>query len=342
MIETVKSLCTRFGPTGCEDEVRDYIRAQAEPFADELFEDANGCLLVFKKGRTRPNKTILLAAHMDEVGVIVKSITDQGYLKFRFVGGVDRRVVIGKKLFLGEKRIPGVIGRKPIHLMTRDEFKTVPKLDSLYIDIGADSKEEAEKLVSVGDYGCFDPVCRELENGLVRVKALDDRVGCAVLLETLKTELPVDTWFAFTVQEEIGCRGAFGAAFRIKPDIALIIEGTTAADSPQSKGAQRVCAPGMGPVFPMLDRGTIVDRELFLLLGEIAKENGVRWQTKTRVAGGTDARPIQRSREGCRVCVVSAALRYIHSPASVGCIRDFENMQVIVDGFLRKMEEHYG
>ena len=342
MIETLKTLCALFGPSGCEDEVRSYIRAQAEPYADQIIEDANGCLLVFKKGRRTPDKTILLAAHMDEVGVIVKSVTEQGYLKFRFVGGVDRRVVIGKKVFLGEKRIPGVIGRKPIHLMGKDEFKSIPKLETLYIDIGAESKEEAEKLVSVGDYGCFDGSCTQLQNGFLRVKAIDDRVGCAILLETLRRELPVDVWFAFTVQEEIGCRGAFGAAFRIKPDIALIVEGTTAADAPQTKGAQRVCAPGMGPVFPMLDRGTINDPELFALLGEIAAEHGIRWQTKTRVAGGTDARPIQRSNGGCKVCTVSAAIRYIHSPSSVGYIKDFEDMKVIVDGFLNKMEERYG
>ena len=342
MIETVKTLCSLFGPSGCEDEVRDYIRAQAEPYADEITENANGSLLVFKRGRKQLRHTVMLAAHMDEVGLIITRIEDNGCLRFAFVGGVDRRVVLGKKVFLGANRLPGVIGMRPIHLCDKEERGSVPKLKNLYIDIGARSREEAEKLTFLGDYACFGGGCTALQNDLVRMKAIDDRIGCAILLETLKQDLPCDTWFAFTVQEEVGCRGAFASAFHIRPDIALVVEGTTAADSPQAEGAQRVCSPGAGPVLPFMDGGAIYDRGLFLLLREIAEEKGIPWQTKTRIAGGTDARAIQQSNGGCRVGAVSAAVRYIHSPSSVASLRDFEQMKVIVDGFLEKMEERYG
>lgn len=339
MTDTVKTLCALFGPSGCEDAVRAYIREAAKPYADEMIEDTAGNLLVFKHGKVQPKRTVMLAAHMDEVGVIVRSISEDGFLCFDFVGGVDRRVVIGKKVYLGDERIPGIIGMKPIHLTTKEEREKVPKTDKLYIDIGAESKEAAQRLVEIGTYGCFDGSCTQLAGDLIRVKAIDDRVGCAILLETLKEELPIDTWFAFTVQEEVGCRGAFGAAFRIKPQIALVVEGTTAADSPQSEGADRVCMPGHGPVIPFMDGGAVYDRQLFCLLRDIAEEKGLAWQTKTRIAGGTDAQVIQRVSGGCKVGAVSAAVRYIHSPSSVGCTKDFEAMQVIVRAFLEKMED---
>lgn len=339
LLDTVKTLCALFGPSGCEDEVREYIRREAEPFADEIMEDTAGNLLVFKRGRTQPRRTVMLAAHMDEVGVIVKNISEDGFLSFDFVGGVDRRVVIGKKVFLGEKRIPGIIGMKPIHLTTKEEREKVPKTDKLYIDIGAADKAAAEEVVEIGTYGCFGSECTELANGFVRMKAIDDRIGCAILFEKLKEDLPIDTWFAFTVQEEVGCRGAFGAAFRIKPQIALVVEGTTAADSPQSEGAAKVCMPGQGPVIPFMDGGAIYDRKLFCLLRDLADEKGIKWQTKTRIAGGTDAQAIQRTAGGCKVGAVSAAVRYIHSPSSVGAVQDFEAMKALVDAFLEKMED---
>lgn len=338
MLDTVKALCALFGPSGCEDEVRNFIRKEAEPYADEIVEDTAGSLLVFKHGKKQPRRTVMLAAHMDEVGVIVNHISDDGFLGFDFVGGVDRRVVIGKKVYLGDDRIPGIIGMKPIHLTTKEERETVPKINKLYIDIGAESKEQAEELAPIGTYGCFGGECTELAGGYVRMKAIDDRVGCAILLETLKKELPIDTWFAFTVQEEVGCRGAFGAAFRVKPQIALIVEGTTAADSPQSEGAARVCMPGQGPVIPFMDGGAIYDRRMFCMLRDLAEEKGIRWQTKTRIAGGTDAQAIQKSNGGCKVGAVSAAVRYIHSPSSVGNVHDFEAMQTLVDAFIEKME----
>lgn len=339
MIDILKQLCALFGPSGCEDEVRDYIRKAAAPYADEMLEDTAGNLLVFKRGKKSTRRTIMLAAHMDEVGVIVNHISEDGFLGFDFVGGVDRRVVIGKKVYLGDDRIPGIIGMKPVHLTTKEEREKVPKTDKLYIDIGASDREEAERLAPIGTYGCFGGECTELADGFVRLKAIDDRVGCTILLETLKEDLPVDTWFAFTVQEEVGCRGAFGAAFRIKPQIALVVEGTTAADSPQSEGAARVCIPGEGPVIPFMDGGAIYDRQMFCLLRDLADENGIRWQTKTRIAGGTDAQAIQKSNGGCKVGAVSAAVRYIHSPSSVGNVKDFEAMKALVGAFLKKMED---
>ena len=342
MIETVKALCALPGPSGYEDAVRDYLKREAAPYADETQTLANGSLLVFKRGKKALRHTVMLNAHMDEVGLIVQRIEDNGCLRFQCIGGVDRRVLIGKKVFVGERQLPGVVGMKPIHLVSEDEEERIPKRKELYIDIGARSKKEAEALTAPGDYVCFEPSCTELQNGFVRMKAIDDRVGCAILLELLKQDLPCDVWFAFTVQEEIGGRGAFASAFHLKPDIAIIVEGTTAADNPLSKGADRVCEAGKGPVLPFMDRATIYDRGLFRLAREVAEERGIPWQTKTRIAGGTDAQAIQRSNGGCKVCAVSAAVRYIHSPSSVANVNDFVYMKSLVEGLLEKLEERYG
>ena len=326
MLNELKHLCALSGVSSFEDGVRSYILQQAKPYVDEITVDAMGNLILFKNGAKRTGNKLMLCAHMDEVGLMVTSITDDGYLKFDFVGGVDRRVAIGKRVLVGEKGIPGVIGIKAYHLVSREEEKSVPKTESMYIDIGAKDKESAQKLVSLGDYAVFDSDWVEFGDGLVKAKALDDRVGCAIMLALLKEELPMDVTFAFTVQEEVGTRGAFGAAFRVTPQIALVLETTTAADLPSSAEHQQVCAPGKGPVVPFMDGGTIYDRGLFEQLRQLAQDNQIPWQPKHYVAGGTDARAVQRTKAGVRVAGMAAAVRYLHAPSSVGCTKDFEHM----------------
>lgn len=331
--EILKELCALPGVSGSEDRVRAYIERRAKPFAEEIITDSMGNLLVRARGQRRPSRSVMLAAHMDEVGVIVTAVTDDGYLKFDFVGGVDRRVVLGKKVLVGERALPGVIGLKAVHLISAAERRQVPQTKSLYIDIGCRSRAEAEALVSPGDVGTFDDHIVEFQ-GFLRAKAIDDRVGCAVMLALLESELPADVWMAFTVQEEVGCRGASTAAFRIRPDIALVLEGTTAADLPSQQGAERVCAPGAGPVIPFMDGGTIYDRGLVRELTGLADAKSIPWQTKTLISGGTDAQSIQKTAGGVRVAGISAAVRYIHSPSCVGRLGDFEQIFCLTRAFL--------
>ena len=337
MLELLKELCRLDGVSGEEDRVRDCIRRYAEPYADQIRTDALGNLIVFKRGARPTGHKLMLAAHMDEVGVIVTHVTDEGFLKFDFVGGVDRRVAIGKPVVLGPDRVPGVIGLKAIHLVSREEEKKTPKTDALYLDIGAKDREEAVKLAPPGTCGAFVGEPEELGDGFLKAKAIDDRVGCAVMLELLREDLPLDVVFAFTAQEEVGTRGAFGAAFSVTPEVALVLETTTPADLPEIEGARRVCAPGMGPVISYMDGGTIYDRGLFETLRRLAEDNRIPWQTKEYIAGGNDARTIQRTKSGVRVAALSAAVRYLHAPASVGSISDFENMLKLTRLFLREM-----
>ena len=337
MLDTLKTLCNLSGVSGWEDKASDFICNEAGPFADEISKDSMGNIFVFKKGKKSPTAPLMVCAHMDEVGLIIKSITDEGYLKFGFIGGVDRRVVIGKRVMVAGK-YPGLIGVKAVHLSTKDERKSVPKTQDLYIDIGATSKEQAEKLVSLGDFASFDSDFRLFGDGFVKAKALDDRIGCAIMLTLLKEDLPVDTHFVFTVQEEVGLRGATVAASRVNPHSALVLEGTTAADIPEMEGALQVCNLGCGPVIGLMDRSTIYDKEYLAKLMSLASDAGIPCQTKKLIAGGTDAGIIHKSGSGVRTTSISAPIRYIHSPASVACISDIENMLKLARLFLENWE----
>ena len=339
LMDTIKELCVLNGAPGDEDEVRSYIKEKVAPYATEMRIDALGNLIVFKKGKKSTGGTLLLAAHMDEVGLIIRSITEEGYLKFSCVGGIDRRVLLSKAVVVGKNQVPGIIGMKPIHLTTSEERKSIPKGKDLTIDIGAQSREEAEKLVSVGDYAVFTSDIVEFGNGFIKAKAIDDRAGCAVMMELLKEELPMDCTFAFTVQEEIGCKGAMGAAFSVKPKITLIVETTTAADLAGVKGGKKVCCLGDGPVIPFMDNGSIADRELYELVRTLAEKHHIPWQTKHMIAGGNDARAFQHSREGVRTIVMSAAVRYLHAPSTVAYKQDFDNILKLARLFINAVAE---
>ena len=314
LTETLKELCALPGVSSCEDAVRDYIRAITAPYADRSYTDTLGNLIIEKKGVSPGTKKVMLAAHMDEVGLMVHTITEDGYLKFRPVGGIDRRVLLGKPVLVGKQKLPGVIGLKAYHLTSR---------------------EEALRHVSPGDIVCFDTDILEFGHGFLKAKAIDDRIGCTVMVELLKEPLPMDCTFVFTVQEEVGTRGAFGAAFSVTPDIALILEGTTAADLPEMESHQKVCLPGKGPVVPYMDGGTVYDRELFELLRTLAERGHIPWQTKEFLSGGTDASAIQRTKEGVRVAAISAAVRYLHTPSSVASLEDCQNILILARRFLQ-------
>ncbi len=339
MVNTLKTLCLLPGVSSFEDAVRDYIKERVAPYADEMRVDAMGNLIVFKKGAKSTGNKLMLCAHMDEVGLIIHSITEDGYLKFRCIGGIDRRVLLGKRVEVGDSKVTGIIGLKAIHLTSPEERKRVPKLEEYYIDIGAADKESAEKLVNVGDCAVFVSDCVEFGDRMLKAKAIDDRAGCAVLVKLLEEELPMDCTFVFTVQEEVGTRGAFGAAFSVTPELALVLEGTTAADNPAVEEARQVCWPGKGPVLSFMDGSTLYDRGLFELLRDAADANAIPWQIKHYLAGGTDGGAIQRTKGGVRVTGISAAVRYLHAPSSVASLNDLENMLTLARHFIKAVAE---
>ena len=329
MIKELESLCALAGISGREKSVREYIISEIAGFA-EYSVDALGNLLVLKKGAEKPKNKVMLAAHMDEVGLIVTYITDEGYLKFTPVGGVDSRVIIGRTIFAGDNNTPGVIGIKPVHMVKEDEKANIPETDCLYIDIGADNREEAAKYVRPGDVGYFDSDLVRFGEGLIKARALDDRAGCATLIEIIKSDLPYDMHFAFTVQEEVGLRGAKAAAFSIAPDYAIVVETTTAADIAGVPKEKQVCRLGSGAVISFMDKSTVYSRDLYDLAFSLAEKNNIKVQPKTVVAGGNDAGAIHTSRGGVRTLTVSLPCRYLHSPSCVICEADIAEVVKIV------------
>jgi len=337
MKEILKELCALRGVSGDEDEVRRYITVSAKQYADEVITDVMGNVIVFKKGAKAPERRIVLCAHMDEVGVIITGIMDDGYLKFEVAGSVDRRVIAGKTVIIGKNRAFGVIGCKAIHLVKEKDRGKPIETDDMYIDIGAVSKKQAEELIELGDTGAFEVDIREFGDGFIKAKAIDDRFGCAVLLELISSDLPVDCLFAFTAQEEVGLRGAYTAAYSTAPEIALIVEGTTAADLPSSPEHKKVCKVGKGAVIPFMDSGTIYNKEIRGLLTDIADKNEIPWQTKTYVAGGTDGAAFQRTRSGIKTVGIAAPIRNLHSPSCVGKYSDMEAVYKLIRLFLNEM-----
>ncbi|MFA9381857.1 MAG: M42 family metallopeptidase, partial [Acetanaerobacterium sp.] len=243
MLKLIKTLCELFGPSGMEDAVRARIIEEIDGHC-EYRVDPLGNLIAFKKGEKTPKNKLLIAAHMDEVGFIITHAEESGLLRFACVGGIDTRVIVGKRLRVGECGICGVIGTKPVHLVKPDERDKMPEVDNLFIDIGARDREDALRLVAPGDCAVFDSDFVPFGDGLIKAKALDDRAGCAVMINLIQSPLACDTWFAFNVQEEVGCRGAVASAYSVAPDCAIVLETTTAADIAGVESGKEVCGLG--------------------------------------------------------------------------------------------------
>ncbi|MBQ8824133.1 MAG: M42 family metallopeptidase [Ruminococcus sp.] len=327
MLKHLEALCNIYGVSGDEVSVCDYIIEQIEnnDTIKQYSIDPLGNLIVEKIGLNRSPKKLMVGAHMDEVGLIITYINEDGTLKFAPVGGIEPSVVLGRTVVVGSKHIPGVIGSKPIHLLSGKEKDTIPDFSSMYLDIGAKSREDAIEYVSLGDYVYFNAGFVRLGNGKIRSKALDDRIGCAIMLELIEMELPYDVTFTFHVQEEIGLRGAKTAAYTVNPDIAIILEATTASDIADISDENAVCHLGGGAVVSFMDRSTIYDKDLYNLAYSISKEEGIPCQTKTKIAGGNDSGAVHISRGGVKTIAISAPCRYIHSPSSVVEEKDLDS-----------------
>lgn len=331
MLGRLEALSNLFGAPGNEHAVRAYIKKELEPLGLPMKTDGMGNLYVHKAGKGRK---IMACAHMDEVGMIVEKIEDNGMLRYD-EAGLDARVCVSKRVVIGKDNLPGVIGAKAIHQQTREEFGRALKHDELYIDIGAKDKADAEKYVKVGDYVCFNTKFAFFGDNLVSGKALDDRIGCAILMELLKNDYDCDFTAAFTVQEENGLRGAHAAVYNVQPELAIVLEGTTANDMPEVPGHKSVTRVGMGPAISFMDRTTMVRPFLFNAIRDVAIENNIPWQMRQGTAGGTDGGVIHKALAGCISGGISVPCRYIHSPVSVAAVSDIENALLLADTFFK-------
>ena len=334
------------GVSGNEELVREYIQNEIFPFCDTVTVDRTGNLIGFVKGDGLEQSVpkVLLCAHMDEVGFIISEIDRGGNLKFLPVGGMDPKVLPGCRVLVGDQDVKGVIGAKAIHLQSESEFKKAFPIESLRIDIGCDTKRQTDKLVDPGDYAVFDVEFEEFGDGLYAGKALDDRAGCAILVELLRNlkRPSFDLYVCFTTKEEIGCVGAKVLANTIAPDIAIAVEGTTCADLPGTPKHKVSTVLGKGPALAFMDGGSIADKALNAFLEQVAKENHIPYQYKNTTTGGNDAAALQRTAKGTKVASVSVPCRYLHSPISVISRQDYDNTFYLLSHFVDALSKQGG
>lgn len=328
----LKALSELMGVSGDEGRVREYLRDKIGKHVAELVEDPYGNLIVRKGKQNKPR--ILLAAHMDEVGFMITGIEKSGLLRFHAIGMMTG-VLMAKRVTIGKDEVSGVIGHKPIHLAKKEEMKKMPDLKDLFIDIGVSSKDAASKLVQVGDYATFDTQFHD--NGdFIRGKAFDDRIGCYILLQLImKSDLPL--YYAFTVQEEVGLRGARIAAYRVNPDVALAVDTTASGEWPTDKDVPQYPVIGKGPIITVADRSVICDEKIVGLLKCTADERRIPYQMKKPMIGGTDAGAMHLIRAGVRTAVVSIAARYIHSPLAIVSKKDITSAVKLIDYSIKKI-----
>jgi endoglucanase len=330
LVEILEKLANASGVTGREDEVRSLMIKYLKPYADEVKEDKIGNVVAIKKGKKNASK-LMLAAHMDEIGLLVKTITKEGFLQFMKMGGIDDRVLLAQKVMVCTENglLHGIIGSKPPHIQKEDERKRVLASDELFIDIGAENQEEARKMgVRIGDPVEFDIKFAKLSKDVVIGKAFDDRAGCVAMIEVMKRLEKTDcTIFAVgTVQEEVGCRGAVTSAFGLSPDLGIALDVTVAGDTPGVKESEAPVKLGKGPSLGIADSGLITHLKVLKLLIDTAEENKIPYQLEAGLAGTTDASRIALAREGVPSGPLSIPTRYIHSPTSMINLTDVENV----------------
>ncbi|WP_422486705.1 M42 family metallopeptidase [Gudongella sp. DL1XJH-153] len=335
----LKELTEASGVSGNEKEVRDFIKKALEGYVDEIKVDRIGNLIVHKKASNSSGRKLMIAAHMDEIGLMVKDIDSSGLIKFMPVGGIDKRILVSKAVTIGDKKLPGVIGAKPIHLQKKNEWSKVLDIDDLYIDIGTSSKEDTEKHVSIGDYVAFDTEYDEIGDGIIKAKSLDDRVGCSILLDILRSDVDADIYGAFTVMEEVGLVGAGPAAYQIKPDVAIVLEGTICYETDDLDSHQMPTKLGEGPAISLIDRTTVYNRDLRDEIIRIAEANNIPYQYRKTAMGGNDSGKIHISGTGCATAGISVPTRYIHSPLSVISRADYDNTYRLVLSLIEEFKK---
>lgn len=333
----IKKLTDACGLPGNEREVRELIKQEIEGHVDSITVDRMGNLIA-EKNKNAKGKHIALSAHMDEVGMVIRRVDESGLLKFG-VFALDPRILPSKVVLIGKDKVKGVIGTKPVHMTRPDEREKAVELDALYIDIGASSKEEAEKVVSPGDFVAFDSEFVEFGDNKIKAKALDDRCGCNVIIEALKSNVKTPVTAIFAAQEEVGLRGSMAAANRVFADMVINLEGTVSADMPSTDEHMKVTTIGAGPALSIFDNTSVYLKEYLNKMIAVAEENHIPWQYRRTGASGTDAGSYHLAHGGTPVMGVATPCRYLHSPVSVIDKRDLENTIKLIQKFIEKYGE---
>ncbi len=315
MFDLIKNLTNKFGVSGNEEDIREFIIGEIEKFVDTIEVDALGNLIAVKKGS---GKKIMAAAHMDEIGIMATYIDEKGFIRFSSIGWISQFYLLGQRVRFKSGATGAVFYEEKI-----DELKNL-KLSNMYVDIGAKNKEDAEKKVKIGETAFI--LGEAISDGdMVISKALDDRAGCAVLIKAIQNLPKTDNelYFVFTVQEELGLRGAKTAAYRVAPDIAIVVDVTLTGDTPECKPMEVKC--GSGPAIKIKDRSVICHHDVKRLLEDSAGRIGIPYQYEIIESGGSDAGAIHMAVGGIPTGAISIPCRYTHSPVEMASVSDIEN-----------------
>jgi endoglucanase len=345
LAETLEKLSNACGIAGREEEVRSLMKKFLKPYVDEVKEDKLGNVIGIKKGKKNAPK-VMLAAHMDEIGLLVKTISKEGFIQFAKIGGIDDRILLAQKVIVYTEKgaLHGIIGSKPPHIQKEEERKKVLTYDDLFIDVGAENQERVKKMgVKIGDPVGFDVKFAKVGKNIVIGRAFDDRVGCAVMIEAMKRlgKTECTLYAVGTVQEEVGLRGATTAAFGIYPDVGIALDVTVAGDVP---GVREIEAPiklRKGPSIEIADMGLIAHPKVVRLLIDAAEENKIPYQLETGLPGSTDAARISLTREGVPSGVISIPTRYIHSPSSLLDLEDAGKAVKLTVAAVQKIPKYF-
>jgi len=333
-LKLLEKLCNVIAISGDEGEVRKIVLEEIKPFVDEVKVDAIGNVLATKQGRGAKRTRVMLDAHMDEVGFMIVADDGEGIYRFETVGGIDARHLLGKQVLVGKESMPGVIGGKPVHLMDASERKRKVPVDGLRIDLGLSGKAK------IGDRAGFATKFRRVGPSILS-KSIDDRIGVATVIELLKhAPANVDICAAFTVQEEIGLRGAKVAAQYFNPDMAIAIDSTPANDLPMYDGSENMTYNtklGLGPAIYIADGSTLHDQRLVRFLQAVAEAETIPFQFRQPGGGGTDSGAIQKALAGIPTVSVSVPHRYTHSPISISRVADWKNTLNLLQAALKKI-----
>lgn len=332
----LKKLTEACGLPGFEEDIREIVKEELKGFVDSIKVDRMGNLTAVKN-ENKAGRHVALSAHMDEVGLCVKHINADGSIRFAS-WGVDKRILPSMHVLVGSKKIPGVIGSKPIHLQSQSERGSVLGLDALAIDIGCDKKEETEKHVNLGDFIAFNSSYIEFGENKIKAKALDDRVGCAAMIELLKKDLPRKVTAVFCVQEEVGLRGSIVAAKSLDADIVINLEGTIGADTEGIEKREHVTTQGAGPALSLMDRTSVYLKKHIDEIVAVAEKNKIPYQFRRSAMGGTDAGSYHTAKSGTPCIGLAVPCRYIHSPVSVMHKHDYDNLIKLVECYIKNVE----
>ena len=343
LAENLERLSNACGVAGREQEVRELMVKMLKPYADEVIVDRLENVIALKKGKKNKPK-IMFDAHMDEVGLLVKTITKDGFLQFAKMGGIDDRILMAQKVkvYTEKRSLPGVVGSKPPHIQKEEERKKIITFDELFIDVGAKNRDDAKAMgIKPGDPIAFDSQYRAISKDIVMGKAFDNRVGCAMMIEAFKQLEKTDcTLYAVgSVQEEIGLRGAGTAAFGVDPDVCIVLDVTVAGDVPGVREFDTSIKMGKGPAITVTDSGFIAHPKVLRWLIDSATENKIDYQLETGLPGSTDAARIALTRQGIPSGTISVPARYIHSPSGLIDIKDAENSVKLAEATVRKIEK---